>query len=65
MIAKAIKWGNGMVMVFDISGAQVPNLQGPYTEVRDRVLAAAGDETVFVHGIWDDAYVDVVSRDAW
>lgn len=30
---------NGMVMVFGFDGEQIPGLQGPYDEVKDRVSA--------------------------
>ncbi len=49
----AIRWQNGMVAAFDENGEQIPHLQGRYEDVREKVLAAATDETSFEHGIWN------------
>lgn len=63
-IKQAIKWQNGMVMVFDDKGQQVPELQGPYEEVREKVLAVADKSTKFDHGVWMDG-AKPVSREDW
>lgn len=62
-IKRAIKWQNDMVMVFDLAGEQILELQGPYDDVRDRVLAASDDKTVFEHGVWMDSITSVPKED--
>lgn len=51
-IASVILWGNGMVMVFDQRGEQMPDYQGRLPNVRDAILRDATPETVFEHGVW-------------
>lgn len=41
-----------MVMVFDQYGQQMPKLQGHISEVRERIAAAATDQTIFESGDW-------------
>lgn len=42
-----------MVMVFDDAGQQIPDLQGPWVEVRDRVQAAADARTAWdIDAVW-------------
>jgi hypothetical protein len=60
----AVRWANGMVMVFDGAGVQIPTLQGPYEEVRAAVLRAATPGTRFYHGVWGHE-PDPVPRDVW
>ena len=38
-IAKVVVFGNGMVMVFDKDGKQLPQYQGPKSEVAADILA--------------------------
>lgn len=40
-ITTVIEWQNGMVMVFDQHGQQMPEYQGRAAEVREKILAAA------------------------
>jgi len=49
MIQKIIRLKNDMVMVFDEEGEQMPEYQGPYGDVRDRILADAPAGAVFNH----------------
>jgi len=44
-----------MVMVFDDTGQQIPELQGRDSEVIDRILAAATGFTQFLLGEWTAA----------
>ena len=37
MIAKVIRWQNGMVMVFDEAGQQMPDYQGTWEEKREAI----------------------------
>lgn len=52
MIDHVIKFDNGMVMVFDEKGEQLPEYQGRYEEVKDKILADAPESAKFFHGIW-------------
>lgn len=38
-ITHVVRWENGMVMVFDQHGQQMPDYQGPWEEMRDKILA--------------------------
>lgn len=53
-IARVIKWGNGMIMVFDEDGIQMPEYQGRYAEVKERILAniPKHHNVLFETGIW-------------
>lgn len=44
---------NGMAMVFDQSGQQMPEYQGLWSEVRDKVTAAYDGE--IVGAVWPSA----------
>lgn len=52
MIDSVYLWQNGMVMVFDEVGDQIPEYQGPLPKVRDSILADAPCGAVFVIGEW-------------
>lgn len=54
-----------MVMVFDEYGEQIPEYQGQYEEVKERILKDAPPETIF--GYWFDYEADIqtVSREEW
>ena len=41
IITTVIEWQNGMVMVFDQNGEQMPEFQGRVTDVKDKIVAAA------------------------
>ena len=49
MIKTVIRTSNDMVMVFDANGEQMPEYQGQYADVRDRILRDAPAGTVFNH----------------
>jgi len=65
MIRSVVKSPNNMVMVFDENGEQIPEYQGQYEEVKERILKDAPPETIF--GLWldYDADVQTVSREEW
>lgn len=71
MLMEVVRWQNGIVMCFDQNGEQMPDLQGPYEEVRANVLNAAHASTRFRHGVWPGAGVgesgglDEVKREEW
>lgn len=52
-IAKVIKWSNGLVMVFDEEGKQMPQYQGHYKEMVGLILHdTMGQDVQFFHGKW-------------
>ena len=65
MIRSVIKTPNNMVMVFDENEEQIPEYQGRYEEMKERILKDAPPETIF--GCWLDYETDIktVSREEW
>jgi len=65
MLATVIKTDAGMVLAFDESGRELPELQGPYHAVSHRLRAAACRVTVFKH--WSGTAVSpvVVGLEDW
>ncbi len=65
MIKSVVRCPNNMVVVFDEDDEQVPEYQGIYEEVKERVLRDAPPETLF--GLWFDYETDIrtVSREEW
>ena len=65
MIKSVIRCPNNMVVVFDEDDEQVPEYQGKYEEVRERVLRDAPPDTLF--GLWFDYETDIrtVLREEW
>jgi len=65
MIKSVIRCPNDMVMVFDENEEQIPEYQGQYQEVKERILKDAPPEAVFGH--WFDYETDIrtVSREEW
>lgn len=63
-VKTAIHWGNGMVMVFGEEGQQILELQGRYSEVREKVLAASDAQTTFEIGVWNKG-LQTVPREDW
>lgn len=64
MIGKVILWLNGMVMVFDEVGDQLPEYQGKYTDVKEKILQDATPDTEFCFGKWGDVNIEV-GREHW
>jgi hypothetical protein len=65
MIKSVVRCPNNMVVVFDEDDEQVPEYQGKYQEVRERILREAPPDTLF--GLWFDYETEVrtVSREEW
>jgi hypothetical protein len=65
MIKTVIKSADGMVIVFDKTGEQVPQYQGRYEEVKLLILRDAPAETRF--GCFPDGgqELKIVSREEW
>lgn len=55
-----IVWANGMLMAYDSVGQQIPDFQGPITEVLTEVLAktAGVPHVTFEIGSWRHGKVD-------
>jgi hypothetical protein len=49
MIKTIIRAGNDMVLVFNENGDEMPEYQGLYYDVKDKILADAQIEAVFKH----------------
>jgi hypothetical protein len=49
MMKTVIRLRNDMVMVFDAIGEQIPEYQGRYEDVKERILRDASSETIFNH----------------
>ena len=63
MIRSVIKSEKGMVLVFDEKGKQMPQYQGRYDKVRDRILRDAPPDAVFWHD--EVRQLKAVSREEW
>jgi hypothetical protein len=49
MIRTVIRMKNDMVLVFDENGEQLPSYQGPYRDVKQKILADAPAGSLFHH----------------
>jgi hypothetical protein len=49
MIKTVIRMQNNMVMVFDESGEEIPEYQGYYHKVKEKICADAATGSVFSH----------------
>jgi hypothetical protein len=65
MIQKIIRLKNDMVMVFDEEGEQMPEYQGPYDDVRDRIMADAPGGAVFNHWFGYSFKSEKVAPKSW
>ena len=66
MIESVIIWTNGMVIVFDLSGQQVPELQGPFGKVAEKISEQLHKQTDLGNvkikfGKWNEAVLDIDS----
>jgi len=62
-ISVVAKWSNGMVMVFDNKGEQIPDYQGVYEDVKDKILADVSDDVIFQEGNWNQGIIYNTSRE--
>ena len=65
VIKTVIRIKNNMVIVFDEEGEQMPEYQGYYDEVKERILANAPGGLVFNHWYGDSLEPEVVAGEAW
>jgi hypothetical protein len=65
MIKTIIRIKNDMVMVFDARGKQLPEYQGMYHDVRERILRDAPAGAVFSHWFGYAPSAGVVRHEKW
>ena len=65
MMKTVIRLRNDMVMVFDTVGEQIPEYQGQYEDMKERILRDAPSGTVFNH--WFDYSLEpgTVPLESW
>lgn len=65
MIKSVVRCPNNMVIVFDEEEEQIPEYQGQYEEIREKILKDAPPEAVF--GVWYEYETDIktISREEW
>ena len=62
MIKSVIKTEKGMVIVFDEKGEWIPEYQGQYEEVKEKILRDAPPEAVFTKIV---TTLQPVAREEW
>ena len=65
MINTIIKSQKGMVMVFDAMGEQIPEYQGQYEDMKEKILRDAPPDAVFNHWFDGAERPVMVSREDW
>jgi hypothetical protein len=65
MIKTVIRVRNDMVMVFDNKGEQIPEYQGYYEDVKEKILADAPEGTLFNHWFSRTLDPEVVTGESW
>lgn len=65
MIKTVIKTENDMVIVFDEKGEQIPEYQGPYEEVKEKILRDAPPDAIFGHRIIAGGEMTLDLREKW
>jgi hypothetical protein len=65
MIKTVIRIKNDMVMVFDEYGEQIPEYQGHYADVRERITADAPAGSVFNHWFGHELAPEIVTAETW
>ena len=65
MIKTVIKAPNDMVITFDEQGNQMPEYQGPYEDVKKKIMTDIGTEAAFIHWFGVSPEPDNVARVDW
>jgi len=65
MIKTVVRCQNDMTMVFDEGGEQIPEYQGQYEAVKERVLADAPPDAVFSYLPDYETELQIVPREEW
>ena len=64
-IKTVIRLQDDVILVFDESGEQIPQYQGPYQDVKTNILRDAPPDAVFQHWFQNMAEAIVVPREHW
>ncbi len=64
-IKTVIKSQDGMVMVFNVNGEQIPEYQGQYEEVKEKILKDAPQNTIFGCFPNCEAELKIVPMEEW
>jgi len=65
MIKSVIRCPNDMVIVFDERGEQIPEYQGQYEEIRERILKDAPRTSRFGYFLDYEPELQEIPRDEW
>ncbi|MFC1901491.1 hypothetical protein ACFLX3_00980 [Chloroflexota bacterium] len=65
MIKTVIRLNNNMVMVFDTKGEQIPEYQGQYENVKEKILGAAPSGAVFNHWFGNALKPETIAGERW
>ncbi len=65
MIRTVIRSQNNMVLVFDEQGEQIPEYQGQYEEVKEKILKDAPLNAVFGYFPDYETELEIVPREEW
>jgi len=65
VIKSVIKTQNGMVLVFDDNGEQIPRYQGQYERVKSRILKDAPPSAVFSYAFDNETELGTVPGEEW
>ena len=65
VIKSIIKTPNGMVLVFDGKGEQIPEYQGQYEKVKSRILNNAPPSAEFSYAFDNETEIKAVPREEW
>jgi hypothetical protein len=65
MIRTVIRLRNNMVLVFNGEGEQIPEYQGQYADVKERIMQDASRGTVFNHWYGHSLLPEVIPGENW
>jgi hypothetical protein len=65
MIKKIIRLRNDMVLVFNENGEQIPEYQGRYSDVIDKIISDAPEGAVFNHWFGYTLKPELVKVKTW
>ena len=65
MIKTVIRCSNNMVMVFDKKGEQIPEYQGQYEEIKEKIVKDAPPSAVFGYFSDYETELQIVLREEW
>ena len=65
VIKSIIKAPNGMVMVLDSKGEQIPEYQGQYEKVKPHILKDAPPSAKFSYAFDNETEIKAVPREKW